>query len=59
MLIIKRKLDEAIVIDHKTVVRISEIAGGRVKLLIYAPREIAVNREEVEQGLVIVKPQPE
>jgi len=50
MLIIDRRLGQAIVIDGRIEVRVTEIAGNRVKLGIVAPRECGVVRKEVEQA---------
>lgn len=47
MLILTRKLEEAIVIDGNIVVRVLGIEDGRVKLGIAAPKNIAVLREEL------------
>ncbi len=47
MLILNRKVDEAIVIDGGVVVRVLAVDDKRVKLGISAPRSIAVWREEL------------
>ncbi len=47
MLILTRKVGEAIVIDEHTTVRLLEIKGGQIKLGVEAPGHIAVHREEV------------
>lgn len=49
MLVLSRKLNEAIVIDGQYVVRVCEIQGQRVKLAIDAPREISIEREEIRK----------
>jgi len=47
MLILTRKVGEAIVVDEHTTVRLLEIKGGQIKLGVEAPNHIAVHREEV------------
>ena len=47
MLILTRKAEQGIVIDHVTVVRILSIDGDRVKIGIDAPTSIPVLREEL------------
>lgn len=47
MLILTRKIEQAIVIDGQTIVRVLSIEGERVKLGIDAPRSISVLREEL------------
>ncbi len=48
MLVLSRKVGEAIVIDHNTTVRVKSIRRGKVILTTDALDHIAVNREEVE-----------
>lgn len=47
MLVLSRKVDEAVVIGDKTVVKIIRIAGGRVQLGIEAPSDVAIRRAEI------------
>ncbi len=47
MLILTRKVGEAIAIEGNITVRLLEIKGGQIKLGIEAPNHIAVHREEV------------
>jgi carbon storage regulator CsrA len=47
MLVLSRKVGEAIVIDGGIVVRVAEVQGGRVRLAIDAPRSTRIDREEV------------
>lgn len=47
MLILSRKVGEAIRIDDSVVVTVLGLARGQVKIGIDAPRELAVHREEV------------
>lgn len=51
MLILTRKVEQGIVIDGVTVVRVLAIEGERVKLGIEAPAAIAVLREELVQEI--------
>jgi carbon storage regulator len=47
MLVLSRKVGEAIVIDGGILIRVAEVHGGRVRLAIEAPRETRVDRAEV------------
>jgi len=47
MLILTRKVGEAIAIGDQVTVRLLEIKGGQVKLGVMAPHHVAVHREEV------------
>ncbi|MBN1410208.1 MAG: carbon storage regulator CsrA [Spirochaetales bacterium] len=47
MLILTRKVDEAIMIGDKIEVSVVDIKGDQVKLGIKAPREVKVYRQEV------------
>ena len=47
MLVLSRKVGEAIVIDGGISIRVAEIQAGRVRLAIDAPRCTRVDREEV------------
>lgn len=52
MLVLSRKINESIKIQDNIKVTIVSIEGDRVKLGIEAPKEIAVNREEVYERIV-------
>lgn len=47
MLVLARKIDEAIVIDENITIRVLEVKGGQVKLGIEAPGDVPIHREEV------------
>ena len=47
MLILTRKIGEAIAINDNITVTVIEMKGGQVKLGIEAPRHVAIHREEV------------
>lgn len=47
MLILRRRAGESIVISGHIRVEVAEIAGNQVKLVIEAPKEVPVYREEV------------
>lgn len=48
MLVLTRKVEEAIVIDERITVTVVAICGGKVRLGIQAPREVPVNRSEIQ-----------
>ncbi len=45
MLVLARKVEEAIVLDGRIRISVLEVHGGRVKLGIEAPRDVPVRRE--------------
>ncbi len=47
MLVLKRKLNQDIVIDGKTVIKVVDIREGFVRLGITAPEDVRVDRREV------------
>lgn len=47
MLVLTRKLGEEIIIGGEIVVTVVEVANGRVKLGIQAPKSVRVDRSEV------------
>jgi|GEM_PF-125650 len=47
MLILTRKVGEAIVIDGQIAIKVLEIKGGQIKLGVEAPNHITVHRQEV------------
>lgn len=49
MLVLTRKKEEQIVIGEDIVITVVEIANGRVKLGIRAPRHLDVDRREVSE----------
>ena len=51
MLVVSRKVDEKIVINHNITVMVVEIDGGRVRLGIEADPTIPVHRAEVEEAI--------
>ena len=52
MLILTRKIGEAIAIGDEIKVKLLEIKGGQVKLGIEAPNRIPVHREEVFERIM-------
>jgi len=51
MLVLSRKESESIVIAGEIVVTVIDIRGGRVRLGIEAPKDVAVNRREVHEAI--------
>ncbi len=51
MLVLSRKKNESIVINHDVVITVVEIRGDKVRLGIVAPKEVAVHREEVYEAI--------
>jgi carbon storage regulator len=51
MLVLSRKLGEAIVIGNSVTISVLAVDGDRVKLGIAAPAEIPVHRKEVQQRI--------
>ncbi len=49
MLVLTRKLGERIRINGDTVVEVSRISSGEVRLCFDAPRTVRIDREEVHQ----------
>jgi carbon storage regulator len=52
MLVLSRKEGEAITIDGRIIVKVSKVSGDRVRLCIEAPRDVKVNRNEVERKIM-------
>lgn len=52
MLILARKVGEAITINNDITVTVLEMKGGQVKLGIDAPRHVAIHREEVLSRII-------
>ena len=47
MLVLTRKIDESIMIGDSITITVLSISRGNVRIGIDAPREIAVNRDEI------------
>lgn len=50
MLVLSRKLDEAIEIGRGITITVTRIQGDRVSLGIVAPREVPVDRREIAES---------
>jgi len=50
-LVLSRVIGEAITIGKDVIVRIGEVRGRRVKLVINAPKEVVINREEITKAI--------
>ena len=53
MLVLSRKVGEAVVIAGGIVVRVLDAGGGRIRLGVEAPEEVLVLREEIAARLDI------
>jgi carbon storage regulator len=51
MLVLSRKKNELIRIDDNITITVLEIRGDKVRLGIEAPKDVAVNREEIYQAI--------
>ena len=51
MLVLTRKSGEKIIIGDDIVVTVLDVAGTQVRIGIEAPREIAVHRSEIYEGI--------
>ncbi len=51
MLVLSRKAGESIIIDGKITVMVVEIRGDKVRLGIEAPKDVSVNRKEVQDAI--------
>ena len=51
MLVLSRKLDQAIEIQDDIIIKVLEISGDRVKLGISAPREVIILRQELKEEI--------
>lgn len=52
MLVLTRKIGEAIAVGDEIFIRVLEIKSGQVKLGVEAPNQITVHREEVYQKVL-------
>lgn len=51
MLVLSRKVGEAICIGESIFIRVQEIRGDKVRLAIDAPRDVTVHREEIYEAI--------
>lgn len=51
MLVLSRKKNESIVINHDITIVVVEIRGDKVRLGIEAPKEVSVHRKEVYDAI--------
>ena len=51
MLILSRKCEESIVINHDITVTVVEVRGDKVRLGITAPKDVPVHRSEIHEAI--------
>lgn len=51
MLVLSRKLNESIIINHVIRVTIVEIRGDKIRLGIEAPKDVPVHRSEIHEAI--------
>ena len=51
MLVLSRKKNESIIINHDITVVVVEVRGDKVRLGIEAPQEVPVHRQEVYEAI--------
>lgn len=51
MLVLTRKAGQNLVIGDNIIIKILEVKGDAVKVGIEAPRELAVNRQEIHEAI--------
>ena len=51
MLVLRRTLDESIIIDNKVEIQIVDIRDNWVRLGITAPKDISVHRKEIQDAI--------
>jgi carbon storage regulator len=49
MLVLSRKIGEKIIVDQQTTIIVLRVSVNRVKLGVVAPRNVSINREEIER----------
>ncbi len=57
MLVLSRKTSESIVINNNITVTVIEVRGDKVRLACEAPRDIPINRKEVQDVIDKAKSQ--
>lgn len=57
MLVLTRRVSEALIINDNITVTILGVKAGQVRLGITAPKEISVNREEIHRKIQLEKEQ--
>ena len=48
MLVLRRKVGESSIINHNVRVTVHQVIGNTIRLAIDAPKDVSVNREELE-----------
>jgi carbon storage regulator len=59
MLILTRRVGETLMVGDEVTVTVLGVKGNQVRIGVNAPKEIAVNREEIHQRILEEKKQEE
>lgn len=51
MLVLRRRVDEQIVINDDIVITVIDMAGGKVRIGIEAPQNVSVHRREIYEAI--------
>jgi len=51
MLVLSRKTNEAIIVDNKIRIVVTEIRGDKVRIGIEAPNDVSIHREEIQKAI--------
>jgi carbon storage regulator len=58
MLVLSRKIGEAIVLNGNIALKVTDVGGGQVRLGFSAPRDVSIDRAEVHAAKAEFQPEP-